>query len=118
MYPPMEENILKSNLKDKKIRDLLEHISITSSTVTCYFKCAQTNKSIISIVPFEPYEGKIKFSYKDILLHPIRSYNKYYHTPIVIYTYDNEHTLLLKAFEKISTKFQWNEETSQYIYVI
>jgi hypothetical protein len=101
--------------KDKDILELLDHVTIDSNTVTCYFKCSQTNKSVISVVPFEPYDGKIELSYKDILFHPIQSYNKYYHTPIVIYGNENEKTIVYKAFKKVSNKFKWNSQNNKYI---
>lgn len=56
-------------VKDREILSLLDHVKIDSNTVTCYFKCSQTDKSVVSVVPFEPYDGKIELSYKDILLH-------------------------------------------------
>ena len=104
-------------MNNKNIIALLDHITITSSTVTCHFKCSKTNENIISIVPFEPYDGKIKLSFKDILLHPIKSYNRYYHTPIIIYANNNENTIVIKAFKKVSHKFKWNPQQNQYICV-
>ncbi|WP_457749592.1 hypothetical protein [Sulfurimonas sp.] len=104
-------------LREKNILALLDYIKIDSYTVTCYFKCPQTNKSIVSVVPFEPYEGKIELSYKDILLHPLKSYKIYYHTPIMIYGNKNENTIVYKAFEKVSNKFKWNEQKNKYICV-
>jgi len=101
--------------KKRDILSLLDHVKIDSNTVTCYFKCSQTNKSVVSVVPFEPYEGKIELTYKDILLHPLKSYNTYYHTPIMIYGDNNENTIVYKAFQKVSNKFQWNSENNKYI---
>jgi len=101
--------------EDRDILSLLDHVKIDSYTVTCYFKCSQTNKSIISVVPFEPYNGKIELTYKDILLHPIKSYNRYYHTPIVIYSNKNDNTIVYKAFKKVSAKFRWNAQNNKYI---
>ena len=104
-------------LKDRDILNLLDHVKVDSKTVTCYFKCTQTSKRVVSVVPFEPYEGKIKLTYKDILLHPIKSYNIYYHTPIVIYGERNDNTIVYKAFKKVSNKFRWNEQINKYICV-
>jgi len=84
---------------------VLEYVRIDKYTVTCCFKCSQTDKSIISVVPFEPYEGKIELTWKDIVMHPIRSYNRYYHTPITIYSQENQHTIVNKAFEKVAKRF-------------
>ena len=96
---------------------LLEYVKIDSFNVVCHFKCKETNKSVISSVPFEPYEGKMEFTYKDILFHPLKSYKRYYHTPIVIYGDDTHETIVLKAFKKVSNHFQWNSEKNRYIYI-
>ena len=84
---------------------LLEYVRIDKYTVTCSFRCPKTNKSIISVVPFEPYEGKITFSWKDLVFHPIASYKRYYHTPITIYSSQNKHTIVNKAFQQVSKRF-------------
>ena len=104
-------------IKEDEIRNLLEYVKVDTHTVTCYFKCPQTNKRVISVVAFEPYDGKIEFSYKDILLHPIQSYHRYYHTPIVIYGHENENTIVYKAFKKVANKFRWNAQNNRYVCV-
>jgi hypothetical protein len=96
---------------------LLEYVKIDSFNVVCHFKCKQTNKTIISSVPFEPYEGKIEFTWMDIFFHPFKSYNRYYHTPIIIYGDDTYETIVLKAFKKVSNHFQYNKEKNSYTYV-
>lgn len=96
---------------------LLEYVKIDSFSVVCHFKCKQTNKSIVSSVPFEPYEGKMEFTWKDILFSPFKSYHRYYHTPIVIYGDDTHETIVLKAFKKVSSHFQWNREKNSYTYI-
>jgi len=101
----------------KNVVNLLEYVKIDSFSVVCYFKCKETNKSIVSSVPFEPYEGKIEFTWQELLLHPLQSYNRYYHTPITIYSDDIHETIVLKAFEKVSKHFSWNSEKNRYIYV-
>ena len=100
----------------KNILPLLDSIEINKYYVICYFKCKVKNKVIVSTVPFEPYEGKIEISWQDILLHPFKSYNKYYHTPITIYNKSSENTIALKAFEKISKYFVWDLKEEKYIY--
>ena len=95
---------------------LLEYVKMDSFSVVCHFKCKQTNKSIVSTVPFEPYEGKIELTWQEILLHPFDSYNRYNHTPITIYGNDTHETIVLKAFEKVSSHFRWNVKTASYIY--
>ncbi|MBT5935949.1 hypothetical protein [Sulfurimonas sp.] len=87
---------------------LLDYVKIDSYSVICHFKCNETNKSVVSAVPFEPFEGKLEFTYKEVLLHPIKSYNKYYHTPITIYGSSTQETIILKAFKKISRHFVWD----------
>lgn len=69
----------------QNINNLLEYVKVDSFSIVCHFKCKETNKRVISTVAFEPYEGKIAFTWQDILFHPIKSYNRYYHTPITIY---------------------------------
>jgi len=101
----------------KNVVNLLEYVKIDSFSVVCYFKCKETNKSIVSSVPFEPYEGKIEFTWQELLLHPLQSYNRYYHTPITIYSDDIHETIVLKAFQKVSKHFSWNSEKNRYIYV-
>ena len=95
---------------------LLDYIKIDSFSVICHFKCQETNKSIVSSVPFEPYEGKIEFTWQNLVLHPIKSYNRYYHTPITIYGNDTHETIVLKAFQKVANKFRWNSEKNSYIF--
>ena len=95
---------------------LLDYVKIDESTVVCYFKCEETNKSIVSVVPFEPYDGKIVLTWKDMLLHPFKSYNRYYHTPIVIYGNECKNTIVLKAFKQVSNNFVWNKKKQKYIF--
>lgn len=103
-------------IKHNNITPLLEFVKIDRFYVVCHFKCKVTNKTVISTVPFEPYDGKIEISWQDILRHPIESYKKYYHTPITIYNHDSKDTVVLKAFEKVSKHFEWNDKFSKYIY--
>lgn len=99
------------------IISLLEYVKIDTFSITCYFKCEETNKRVVSIVAFEPYEGKIEFTWQEILFHPFKSYNRYYHTPITIYGSDIHETIVLKAFKKIADKFTWNSVTQSYVYM-
>lgn len=101
----------------ENIIPLLDYIKIDSFYVVCHFKCNVTNKKIVSSVPFEPYSGAIKISWQEMLLHPIKSYNRYYHTPITIYADDCHDTIVLKAFKKVSSKFKWSVENGKYISV-
>ncbi len=103
-------------LKHKNVTPLLEFVKMDRFYVVCHFRCRVTNKTIISSVPFEPYEGKIVISWQDILIHPIESYNRYYHTPITIYNHDSHKTIVLKAFEKIASYFEWSSSYNSYIY--
>jgi len=98
----------------KHVVDLLESIKIDSFSVVCHFKCEETNRSIVSVVAFEPYDGKIELTLKDILLHPFKTYNRYYHTPIVIYGEDAQKSIVVKAFEKVSNSFRWNPQKQKY----
>jgi len=90
----------------ENIMNLLEYVQIDSFSVECHFKCHTTNKSIVSTVPFEPYEGKIELSWKEILLSPIKSYNRYYHTPITIYGGDSYETIVIKAYNRVANHLQ------------
>lgn len=103
-------------LNYKNINSLLDYIKIDRFSVVCHFKCNEMDKSIVSKVPFEPYEGKIVITFKEMLLHPINSYNRYHHTPITIYGNDTHETIVLKAFEKVSKHFKWNDDTQKYEY--
>lgn len=105
--PSTHENILH----------LLEYVKIDRFSIVCYFRCKLTDKSIASSVPFEPYEGSIVISFKDMILHPIKSYNRYYHTPITIYGNHCHNTIVLKAFNKISDHFRWNDEKNMYVII-
>ncbi len=58
-------------MSHKNIVSLLEFVKMDSFYVVCHFKCRVTNKSVISAVEFEPYDGKIEISFKDMLLHPV-----------------------------------------------
>jgi len=99
-----------------KILSLLEFVKIDRFYVVCHFKCKVTNKVVVSTVPFEPYDGKIEISWQDMILHPIQSYNRYFHTPIKIYGNDCHETIVLKAFEKVSEYFDWNSKEQRYIF--
>jgi len=100
----------------ENIISLLDAVKMDRVYVVCYFRCDITKKTIVSTVPFEPYAGKIELTWQDILLHPIRSYNRDYHTPITIYNNDCHETIVLKAFEKVSKHFIWNRQKKRYIY--
>ena len=100
----------------RDIVSLVEFVKIDKFYVSCHFKCKVKDKTVVSTVPFEPYDGKIEFEWKDILFHPIKSYNRYYHTPITIYGRDNHETIVLKAFKKVSNYFIWNHQENKYIY--
>lgn len=104
------------SLKDEKVNALIDFVKIDRFYVSCHFKCKVKDKTVVSIVPFEPYEGKIEFTWQDIVFHPIRSYNRYYHTPITIYDKESHHTIVLKAFKKVSNYFVWNQKENMYIY--
>ncbi len=104
------------NTNDKKIIELVDFITVDKSQVICYFKCTLKNRTVVSTVPFEPYAGKITFKWNEILFHPIKSYNRYYHTPIMIYGNECHETIVLKAFKKVSNYFVWNREQNKYIY--
>lgn len=104
------------SIKDEKINALVDFVSIDKFYVSFHFKCKIKGKTVISTVPFEPFEGKIEFTWQDILFHPVKSYNKYYHTPITIYGGDSHHTILLKAFQKVSKYFVWDSKDNMYIY--
>ena len=104
-------------IKNKHITSLLEYVAIDRFYVVCYFRCKVTNKTIISTVAFEPFDGKIEISWQDILLHPIKSYNRYYHTPITIYNHDSRDTIVLKAFEKVVKYFEWSDSYNTYVYI-
>lgn len=99
----------------QNIVSLLDYVKIDKFYVSCHFKCSVKNKSLVSIVAFEPYDGKIVITLKQMLRHPIQSYNRYYHTPITIYSNDCQETIVLKAFEKVSKHFTWNQEEKRYI---
>ena len=103
------------SITDTNVISLLDYVKIDSFSVVCHFKCQETNKRVISIVPFEPYDGKIEFTWQEIILHPIKSYNKYYHTPITIYGSQTHETIVLKAFQKVSNHFTWNQKKQMYI---
>jgi len=102
--------------KIKEIISLIDVVKVDKFYVVCHFKCKTTNKVVVSTVPFEPYHGRIEISWQDVLLHPIKSYNKYYHTPITIYGNNCDETVVLKAFEKVSSYFTWNEKEQKYTY--
>ena len=103
-------------IKHKNVTSLLEYVKIDRFYVTCHFRCKVTNKTIVSTVPFEPYDGKIEISWQDVILHPITSYNRYYHTPITIYNHDSHDTIVLKAFEKVIMYFEWSDSYKTYVY--
>ncbi len=99
----------------ENVVSLLEYVHVDRFYISCYFRCQVKNKTILSVLPFEPYDGKIVISLKQKLLHPIQSYNRYHHTPITIYANDCHETIVLKAFKKISNNFTWNQEHNKYI---
>ncbi|MDQ7044945.1 MAG: hypothetical protein Q9M32_03405 [Sulfurimonas sp.] len=100
----------------KNITDLVDFVKIDRFYISCHFKCRVKDKTVVSTVSFEPYEGKIEISILDMLFHPVKSYNRYYHTPITIFAEDAQHTIVLKAFKKVSNYFVWNQQENKYIY--
>ena len=100
----------------KHITDLVDFVRIDQSYISCHFKCKIKDKTVVSTLAFEPYNGKIEISTLDMILHPIKSYNKYYHTPITIFAEDCHETIVLKAFKKVSNYFVWNQQQDCYIY--
>lgn len=100
---------------DKKIVSLLDYVKIDGFSIVCCFKCSVKNRSVVSVVPFEPFDGKIEISFKDMILHPINSYNRYYHTPIKIYGDNCHETIVLKAFRKVAHNFEYDEIQKKYI---
>jgi len=100
----------------KNIVSLIEFVKIDRFYISCHFKCNVKDKVVVSTVPFEPFDGRIEFTWQEILLHPIKSYNRYYHTPITIYGADNHDIIVLKAFKKVSNYFIWNTKENRYIY--
>lgn len=100
----------------KNITDLVDFVKIDKSYIACHFKCKIKDKTVVSTLDFEPYDGKIKISFFDMILHPIKSYNRYYHTPITIFSQTSQETIVLKAFKKVSNYFVWNAERNCYIY--
>jgi hypothetical protein len=92
----------------EQILSHLERVHVDKFNVYCYFTCKDEKdreRHILSTLPFEPYEGKIELTYKDVLLHPLKSWDRYYHTPIMIYSQENQKTLVQKAFSLIEDKF-------------
>ncbi|SFV64567.1 hypothetical protein MNB_SM-4-673 [hydrothermal vent metagenome] len=103
------------SMSHQNIITLLEYVKIDSFSIVCHFRCKQTNKRVISTVAFEPYAGKIEFTWLELLLHPIKSHKRYHHTPITIYSNEMNETIVLKAFKKVSKHFKWSNETNSYI---
>ena len=91
---------------DTKIYSLLDYVEVNASSVKYHFKCQKSGKTAVSELAFEPYDGKIVITLKDLLLHPIKSYKRYYHTPIVIYSKTEQKALLQKAYLNISDYFK------------
>jgi len=102
-------------MKKKSILSLVESIKIDKFYIVCYFRCDVKNKTIVSTVPFEPYDGKIELKWSDIVFSPIKSYNRYYHTPITIYGENSQETIVFKAFQNVSKHFRWDEKEQKYI---
>ena len=98
------------------VNTLLEYVKIDRFTVVCHFRCRETHKRVVSAVAFEPFDGKIEITWLDILLHPFKSYDRYYHTPITIYGSDSHDTIVLKAFKKVSNHFKWSSQKKMYIH--
>ena len=101
----------------QNIAPLLDFVKIDRFYVVCHFKCDITKKNVISSVPFEPYEGAIEITFKEALFHPIASYNKYYHTPIVIYDNNCQESVVVKAFKRVSNKFRWDHEEEKFVHL-
>lgn len=104
------------DVQKKAIISLVDFVKIDRFYVSCHFKCHERDKTVVSTVPFEPYDGKIELTWKDMLLHPIKSYNIYYHTPITIYGNKCHETIVLKAFKNVENNFIWNQEKEKYIH--
>ncbi len=101
---------------DKKIIELLDFITVDEFYVICYFRCSVKNKTVVSTVPLEPYAGKSRLKWSDIIFHPIKSYNIYFHPPVMIYGNECHETMVLKAFKKVSNYFRWSKRENKYLY--
>ena len=100
----------------KNVTDLVDYIKIDKFFISCHFKCKVKDKTVVSTLAFEPYDGRIEIGLIDIIIHPIKSYNRYYHTPITIFSKECNETIVLKAFKKVSNYFVWNQQQNKYIY--
>ena len=60
--------------RENKVVSLLDFVKIDRFYVVCHFKCKVKNKTVVSTVPFEPYDGRIEIEWKDVFFHPIESY--------------------------------------------
>jgi len=100
----------------KAISSLVDYIKVDQFYISCHFKCDVKNKTIVSTVPFEPYNGKVCLTWKDVVFHPIASYNLYFHTPVTIFNAECHETIVLKAFQEVSNYFTWNQKENRYIY--
>jgi hypothetical protein len=99
----------------KAILALVDFVEVDKHYVHCHFKCKVKDKTVIATVTLEPF-NKVVLTWKEILFHPIDSYKKYYHTPIFIYGNNCNETMVLKAFQSVSSQFVWNQEQKRYIY--
>ena len=100
----------------KNVTDLVDYIKIDKAHISCHFKCKIKDKTVVSTLAFEPYNGKIEIGLMDMIIHPINSYNRYYHTPITIFSEESNETIVLKAFKKVSNYFVWNQQQNKYSY--
>ncbi|QSZ41980.1 hypothetical protein GJV85_07615 [Sulfurimonas aquatica] len=100
----------------KNVVSLLEYVDIDRFNVTCHFKCEHSNKSIVSIVPFEPCRARVELSWLEMLLHPFKSYESYHNRPITIYSDEDHESIIIKAFLKVSPHFIWNNKKKKFIY--
>ncbi len=101
---------------DKKVIELIDFITVDEFYVICYFRCNVKNKTVVSTVPLEPYLSKSRLKWSDIIFHPIKSYYKYYHAPVMIYGNECHETMVLKAFKKVSSYFRWSKRENKYLY--
>jgi hypothetical protein len=102
-----------SDISKEVLAEFLESVHVDQSHIHCHFLYDDGNgrlKQVVSTVPFEPYEGPIVFTLKDILLHPLSSLHRYYHTPITVYSDSIDESIVKKAFEKISDRFYFDAE--------
>ncbi|HFU73991.1 MAG TPA: hypothetical protein ENK65_00395 [Helicobacteraceae bacterium] len=100
----------------ESIIPLIYKVEVNEDSVSCHFICPRIHKEVISIVPLVPMKVEYDLGFVDLLMHPIRSWQRMRQKERLIYGTAVENSLVVEAFQKIASHFKWNSQYNSFVY--